>query len=397
MTAKTIALFDLSVTADSPAGSCVLQLLKGLCQDYQFTVFADRFDNPDPEAIQWVRIPLPRKPVFLRYIAFKWFAPFYYRQYVQSQGQSQLVIGTEGQFSNCDICYAHFCHQAYLENHPVQASLPRKVARLITRHFNAKMEAIALDQAEAIVVPSAGLANELAQTYGSRVQNKLTQVSNPVDVAQFSKPDSFDPAPWRKLLGFEIDDIVVMFSALGDFDRKGLKPLIEAIAAVNHPQLKLLMVGGGSTEIQEYRAICDRYSLSDRVHFTGFQSDIRPYLWSADLFALPSNYETFSLVSFQAAVAGLPILATQLYGVEEFLQDGVNGWLVERQVGSIAKALATAIGDRSRIPEMGRLAHEAASHYDQSIFVERWRKLLHQLLQQQTQQSVVPAAVLSEL
>ncbi len=382
MTDKTIALFDLSVTADSPAGSCILQLLKGLCQEYQFTVFADRFDNPDPQAIRWVRVPLPRKPVFLRYIAFKWLAPFYYQQYVKSQGQPQLVIGTEGQFSNCDICYAHFCHQAYLESHPIQANLPRKVARLITRHFNANIEAIALNQAQTIVVPSEGLANELARIYGARVQNKLTKVSNPVDVSQFTKPNSFDPIPWRNKAGFSADDIIIVFSALGDFDRKGLKPLIEAIATVNYPQLKLLVIGGVPTEIREYQAICDRYSLSDRVHFTGFQLDIRPYLWSANLFALPSNYETFSLVSFQAAVAGLPILATQLYGVEEFLTDRVNGWLVERQVSSIANALEIAIHDRAKIPEMGKLAHEAVSHYDQSIFVERWREVLQKQMPQ---------------
>ena len=387
----TIALFDLSVTADSPAGSCILQMLKGLCQEYQFTVFADRFDNPDPEAIQWIRVPLPRKPVFLRYMAFKWLAPFYYRQYVKSQGQPQLVIGTEGQFSNCDICYAHFCHQAYLESHPVQASLPRKVARLITRHFNANIEAIALDQAQTIVVPSEGLANELAQIYGARVQNKLIKVSNPVDVSRFTKPNSFDPIPWRNKLGFSADDIIVVFSALGDFDRKGLKPLIEAIAAVNHPQLKLLVIGGVATEIREYQTICDRYHLSDRVCFTGFQSDIRPYLWSANLFALPSNYETFSLVSFQAAVAGLPILATQLYGVEEFLADQVNGWLVERQVPSIANALESAIRDHARIQEMGELAHKAVSHYDQTIFVERWREVL----QKQTQQNAAIATLLA--
>ena len=382
MTDKTIALFDMSVTADSPAGSCILQMLKGLCQEYQFTVFADRFDNPDPHLIQWVRVPLPRKPVFLRYIAFKWLAPFYYRQYVKSQGQPQLVISTEGQFSNCDICYAHFCHQAYLESHPVQANLPRKVARLITRHFNAKIEAIALNQAQTIVVPSEGLANELARTYGTRVQNKLIKVSNPVDVSQFTKPNSFDSISWRNKAGFSADDIIVVFSALGDFDRKGLKPLIEAIATVNHPQLKLLVIGGVLTEIREYQTICDRHSLSDRVHFTGFQLDIRPYLWSANLFALPSNYETFSLVSFQAAVAGLPILATQLYGIEEFLTDRVNGWLVERQVSSIVNALEIAIHDRAKIPEMGKLAHEAVSHYDQSIFVERWREVLQKQMPQ---------------
>jgi glycosyltransferase involved in cell wall biosynthesis len=155
----------------------------------------------------------------------------------------------------------------------------------------------------------------------------------------------------------------------------------------------LSLIGGVPTEIHEYQTICDRHNLSDRVHFTGFQADIRPYLWASDLFALPSNYETFSLVSFQAAVAGLPILATQLYGVEEFLEDRVNGWLVERQVSSIANVLAAAVRDRAKMPEMGKLAHEAVSDYDQAIFVERWREVLQKQLQPiATSVTTTPAA-----
>jgi hypothetical protein len=94
MNAKSIALFDLSVTADSPAGSCILQMLKGLCQEYQFTVFADRFDNPNPQAIRWVRVPLPHKPVFLRYMVFKWLAPLVYWLQVRHRGEPDLIIGT---------------------------------------------------------------------------------------------------------------------------------------------------------------------------------------------------------------------------------------------------------------------------------------------------------------
>lgn len=377
MTNKKIAIFDMSITTDSPAGSCVLQMLAELCKDYQFTVFADRFENPDPQKIEWVRVPLPSKPVFLRYVTFKWLAHQYYQKYIRNRGRPQLIVSTEGQFSQCDICYAHFCHKAYLERGLIKASFLRKIARLMSYQFNANAEIKALSYAKTVVVPSQGLANELIQTYGSIVEKKIVTVPNPVDVERFTRPSSFDSESLRTKLGFSSDEVVIVFAALGDFDRKGLEPLLSALAMIQNPKAKLLVVGGNQREIQEYKLIRERLNLSNSVVFAGFQSDVRPYFWLSDLFALPSNYETFSLVTFQAAVAGLPVMVTKLYGVEEFLEDGMNGWLIERNVELIARTLKDAIENPQQLKQMGAAAHAKAAQYDKSIFIERWRSVLN--------------------
>ena len=51
----------------------------------------------------------------------------------------------------------------------------------------------------------------------------------------------------------------------------------------------------------------------------------------ADAFVLPSSYETFSLVTFEAAASGLPLLATPVNGVRELIDDGRNGFLIDRE------------------------------------------------------------------
>lgn len=376
MTKRKVAIFDLSVTSESPAGSCILQMIRSLHKDYEFVIFSDKFDNPDSNQIEWVRVPLPEKPVFLRYMIFNWFAPQYYRNYINTQPKPHLIIATEGQFSNCDICYAHFCHKAYLKRHVLKASFPRKLARLIGYQFNATAEKKAFSYAKAIVVPSKGLANELTQTYGALVQRKIIKLSNPVDVERFTRPSTFDSQSLRSDLGFSSDDLIIVFAALGDFDRKGLEPLLKALSLLNNPDAKLLVVGGSQTEIQEYQSIRDRLGLTDDVVFVGFQTDIRPFLWISNLFAIPSSYETFSLVTFQAAIAGLPVIATKLYGIEEFLEDGVNGWLIERNVDSIINALKNAVIDKQKLFQMGISAHKTACQYDKSFFIEYWKNLL---------------------
>lgn len=380
MTKKTVAIFDMSVTSDSPAGSCILQMLSDLCEDYQFTVFADRFDNPAPNQIEWIRVPLPQKPVFLRYMTFKWLAPQYYQQYIRIQNKPQLVMATEGEFSNCNICYAHFCHKAYLKQNSIKASFLRKIARLINYRFNANAEVKAFAHAKVIVVPSGGLADELVQTYGSLVQKKIITIPNPVDVSSFTRPSSSDSQLLRLNLGFSPDDVVIVFIALGNFDHKGLGLLLEALATLSNPNAKLLVVGGSQHEIKGYELIRDKLNLSNSVVFVGLQSDVRPYLWLSELFVLPSLSETFSLVTFQAAVAGLPVMITKgFYVAKEFLEDGVNGWLIERNVESIAQTLRDAIENKEKLKQMGAIAHALASKYDKSIFVERWRSVLDSL------------------
>jgi len=377
---KTIAVFDMSVTSTSPVGSCLLKLVTALSNDYKFVVFADEFENPAPDCIDWVKVQAPKHPVFLRFIQFNQLAPKKYKRFVRETGcVPDLIIATEGEFPDCDVCYIQFCNQAYMKRQTIKLTSLRSIARLITRRFNGYTEAKALSSAKAIVTPSDGLARELASVYGSAVKDKIVKISNPVNVKEFTDPSISDTHTLRQSLGFSSDDTVLAFAALGDFERKGLTLVLEAVSALDS-SVKLLVIGGTDSEIKEYQDICNQLEITDRVNFAGFQSDIRPYLWLSDLFVFPSEYETFSLVTFQAAIAGLPIIATRLYGVEDFLRHGDNGWQIERCAESIAKTVSAAIDSPETMKSVGAQAHIDASDYDIPAFFKRWQTLLDDLL-----------------
>jgi UDP-glucose:(heptosyl)LPS alpha-1,3-glucosyltransferase len=106
------------------------------------------------------------------------------------------------------------------------------------------------------------------------------------------------------------------------------------------------------------------------------QQDIRPYLWNCDAFVLPSLHESFSLVCLQAAAAGLPIIATNLYALDELIQPGISGWGVERTVESVALAMRAALANPAQTREMGRKAQSLAQKYDLPVFQEHWLRLL---------------------
>jgi glycosyltransferase involved in cell wall biosynthesis len=372
-----IAVFDMSASRNSPAGSCVLYEIEGLRKNYRITVFSERFDGQQDKNMTHVFVPLPKRPLFLRYPLFQVLAAFRYLVWRVSNARPFLIQTTQGQFLWADVAYAHFCHGAYLKNQWRQSTATgaRRLARWLNHKFNASMERIAFKRARKIVVPSLGLHRELAQTYPN-VADKIVVIANPVDLDRFARPSDFDRASSRAEFGYVAEHVVFVFMALGDFSRKGLGLILPALAQLppqERDRARLLVVGGGEGEIAQYQALADELGLGAQVRFAGMQRDVRPYLWVADVFAFPSAYEIFSLAILQAAAAGLPPIVSQgLYGAEEFVRHRENGWVVPRDVDSVCGALGEAIRQSEDLSSMAQAAIQSVQVFSDTAFVTKW-------------------------
>jgi UDP-glucose:(heptosyl)LPS alpha-1,3-glucosyltransferase len=93
----------------------------------------------------------------------------------------------------------------------------------------------------------------------------------------------------------------------------------------------------------------------------------------------PSSYEAFALASLQAAAAGLPLIATRVHGMDEFMTNGETGWIVERDPKAIAAAITDLSNDREHAAAMGREAVKRAAEYSEAVFLSRWRDLLDRM------------------
>ena len=90
----------------------------------------------------------------------------------------------------------------------------------------------------------------------------------------------------------------------------------------------------------------------------------------------PSCYEVFPLVVLEAAAAGLPIVVTQMNGVEDFLEDGKNGLLVTRSVEGVAAGLAQlAAMPAAARRALGEQAVGAIQRFGTAQFVSAWREV----------------------
>src|SRR5262249_15508667 len=129
--------------------------------------------------------------------------------------------------------------------------------------------------------------------------------------------------------------------------------------------------------------LADDLRISGRLLFTGERNDVQRILQEVDISVLPSLSEGFSNSLLESMAAGLPVVATNVGGNPEIVQDGRTGLLVPARD---AFALSEAICRILEVPEMGRRLGQAGldrvtSHFSLSSTVRKTEELYAMLLE----------------
>ncbi|MEI5583924.1 glycosyltransferase [Agromyces sp. CCNWLW213] len=175
----------------------------------------------------------------------------------------------------------------------------------------------------------------LTRTYG-QVRPPIVVIPNGVDPERFRPPTDTERREARARFHLDDEDRVAVFVG-HEFDRKGLPIVLEALASA--PTLLLMVVGGNARLLERAKATADRFGVADRVLFVGQHGDVRPLLAAADLFVLPSYYESSGLVFLEALASGLPVIATPVGVAAELVRNGENGYLVGPDSHEVADRL----------------------------------------------------------
>lgn len=147
---------------------------------------------------------------------------------------------------------------------------------------------------------------------------------------------------------------------------KGYEYLIEAFKKVvrQNPYLKLKIVGAPDKEKMEYyqhlKTLVNRFSLSHNVEFPGFRQDVENVLGEARIAISPSIIdEAFPRAVLEACACGIPIVATEVGGVSEIIENGINGLMVEpKNSEAMAKAILKLADDTALADAMAEKARE---------------------------------------
>lgn len=146
----------------------------------------------------------------------------------------------------------------------------------------------------------------------------------------------------------------------GMYQRKGIAELIagfEQIAS-DFPQVHLYLVGNGPDK-QLFEAQAQATSVSERIHFEGFQPEPQRYLKSCDIFVLASHRDPCPLVLSEAREAGTAIVGTQVDGIPEALDNGQAGLLVPaKDSHALAGVLAELLSNSEMLQEWKNRANQ---------------------------------------
>jgi glycosyltransferase involved in cell wall biosynthesis len=336
------------------------------------TVIARTCRVDEHPRINFVRVRGPARPFVL---AFPWF--FVLGGWKVARRAAGLVHTTGAIVPNsADLSTIHLCHQALAEHTDLVRS-----SRSTWRHrLNARVAAALSRRAEGyclsarntglLVTVSQGVRREIERYFPAR-QGEVQVIPNGVDSELFS-PDATRRERMRANLGLG-ERLVAIFVG-SEWEGKGLRYAIDALRS--NSGWTLLVVGRGDQ--QRYRQVAADLGVAERLIFHPPTADLAGLYNAADAFILPSAYETFSLVTYEAAASGLPLIVSRVSGIEEILEPDSNGWFVEPGGEQISDCLRRLESADVRA-EMGRRARDSVLGYTWGSVVEGYERLYERL------------------
>ncbi len=199
-----------------------------------------------------------------------------------------------------------------------------------------------------ILSPDVYLSKRVAQTVALNPQmkaafeqkgvdsNKLTIIPNGVDLEPFQNINQCSISKVEEKYDLQNKKIILFVGTITP--RKGVLELVKAANSIINDSevrdIQFILVGKKHLDSDYVEKIQDeigRFSIEDEVVLTGFipRDDLLPLYACADLFVLPSFEEGSSIAISEAIASGTPVVASDIAGNAQQIDDGVHGYLVE--------------------------------------------------------------------
>jgi glycosyltransferase involved in cell wall biosynthesis len=216
-------------------------------------------------------------------------------------------------------------------------------------------------------------------------RSRVHFLPNAIDMDQFRLPRPGERDELRRALGVSPEQVLCVF--LGRLSlEKGLMELMEAWRQVRNPQAFLIVAGpdmdGHAWDVgPTARAFVIEHHLDASVRFVGSLRDPSRLLRAADIFIQPSHFEAQGLSAVEALASGLPVVASAVGGLLDFVKDGENGALFPvKDAQALARSLQTLVDDaalRVRLAAAARPSVE--TEYDERLVFARFGSLVREL------------------
>jgi glycosyltransferase involved in cell wall biosynthesis len=228
--------------------------------------------------------------------------------------------------------------------------IPYIISYHSTKHVNGKdhmMHRIfpkLMRDIDKVVMVSTTQEEYTLKTYGIPRKRSLV-IHNGIDPEHWSvAPPDFDKAAFRSGLGMTENIPVIAMTAAFREEKNHAEAIraLELLRSEHGRDAYFLLIGAGPL-MEEVRTQAEASVMASRIIFAGPQKDVRPYLWSSNLFTLTSLSETFSMAALEAMGCGLPCVLTSIGGAAEMIEPGKNGSICLSNKNDLARAWHEAL------------------------------------------------------
>jgi glycosyltransferase involved in cell wall biosynthesis len=367
----SLAFIALEVHRRGGQERAAAEVLTRLAPHVELSVVANVCELPGV-AHRFVQVGLPTGPTVVRTMRFASAATRAARDVGATLTQSIGAAAREA-----DVITAQFCQAAFTKRFGGlrgSGALRRVWQRAAQLQFVAsERHAYQSGRLRRVIAVSTGVGRELHEEYGVPME-RITVIPNGVDHAVFRPLDGTSKRLMRMQLALPSDQCIALFIG-GDWERKGVRDAITAVAGI--PDTMLVIVGAGDQEPMRQHAA--RVGATAQVRFAGMSTEPEKWYQAADYLLFPSRYEAFSLVTLEAAACGLPIIAHRINGTEDLIRDGENGYLSELGPDALRVHVQRFRDDQIRRRQMSEHAVVVSKRYAWDRIATEQLAVLHEV------------------
>lgn len=182
--------------------------------------------------------------------------------------------------------------------------------------------------------------------------------------------NNFNRECYRKKLGFSEDDYLIL--SVGELNNnKNHEVILKAIAKLNNPNIKYVIAGQG--RLKEYLLkLSEDLNIKSQLVLLGFRNDIPELAHCAEIFAFPSKREGLGLSALEAMAAGLPLITSNVHGINDYMIQGVTGFSFKpSDIDGFKSGILKLKKDSNLKDYIGNNNIEISKNYDKKIVNEQ--------------------------
>jgi len=171
---------------------------------------------------------------------------------------------------------------------------------------------------------------------------------------------------------------------------KGIKEYVDAARYIRNSNVKVEFQILGFLDVDNQTAVSrsdiDLWEKEGIIQYLGETDDVRPFIKNSDCVALPSYREGTPRTLLEASAMSKPIIATNVEGCRDVVDNGVNGYLCNvRDAYDLARKMKTMLNmDFKAIKQMGLKGREKMENeFDERIVIDRYISVVNEIVSQQ--------------